>query len=82
VVVASLREDTFYDRGYAVGLPVPGQWQEVFNSDVYDHFVNPQAQGNPGGVSADGPPLHGLGHSAGITIPANSLLVFARDGGD
>jgi 1,4-alpha-glucan branching enzyme len=82
VVVASLREDTFYDRSYALGFPLPGQWHEVLDSDVYDHFFNPQAQGNPGGVSADGPPLHGLGQSAGITIPANSLLVFARDGGD
>jgi 1,4-alpha-glucan branching enzyme len=39
-------------------------------------------QGNPGGVSADGGPLHGMAQSAGITIPANSLLVFARDHGD
>jgi 1,4-alpha-glucan branching enzyme len=30
-------------------------------------------------VTADGPPLHGLGHSAGVTVPANGLLVFARD---
>jgi hypothetical protein len=25
---------------------------------------------------------HGMAHSAGITIPANSVLVFARDDGD
>jgi hypothetical protein len=30
-------------------------------------------------MTADGPPLHGLGHSAGVTVPANGLLVFARD---
>jgi hypothetical protein len=28
------------------------------------------------------PPLHALPHSAGITIPANGVLVFARDAGD
>jgi 1,4-alpha-glucan branching enzyme len=78
VVVASLAEWTFYDHAYALGFPLPGHWQEVFNSDLYDHFANPWVQGNPGGVSAGGPPLHGMPHSTGITIPANSLLVFAR----
>jgi 1,4-alpha-glucan branching enzyme len=82
LVVASLREATFYDRSYALGFPLPGHWHEVFNSDVYDHFANPWVQGNAGGVGADGPPLHGLACSAGLTIPANSLLVFARDQGD
>lgn len=82
VVVASLREATFSDHSYAIGFPLPGQWYEVFNSDVYDNFVNPWVQGNPGGISAGGPPLHGLSQSAGITIPANSVVVFARDWGD
>jgi 1,4-alpha-glucan branching enzyme len=82
VVVASLREATFSDRSYALGFPVPGHWHEVFNSDVYDHFANPWVQGNPGGVDAGGAPMHGMSHSARITIPANSILVFARDLGD
>jgi 1,4-alpha-glucan branching enzyme len=82
VVVVSLREDTFYEHSYALGFPLPGYWQEVFNSDVYDNFVNPSVRGNAGAISADGPPMHGLPHSAGITIPANSVLIFARDGGD
>jgi 1,4-alpha-glucan branching enzyme len=79
VVVASLNENTFYDRSYRIGFPAGGGWQEVFNSDVYDDFVNPRVQGNGGGVIADGPPWDGLPTSAGITLPANSLLVFARD---
>ncbi len=82
VVVVSLCESTFSDHGYALGFPLPGHWHEVFNSDVYDHFPNPWAQGNPGGVTADGPPMHGMPQSAGITIPANSVLVLARDLGD
>jgi 1,4-alpha-glucan branching enzyme len=61
---------------------LPGHWHEVFNSDLYDYFANPWAQGNPGGVSADGGSMHGMAQSAGITIPANGLLVFARDHGD
>jgi 1,4-alpha-glucan branching enzyme len=80
VVVASLSESTLH--GYGLGLPQPGGWLEVFNSDVYDHFPNPWVQGNGGAVSADGPPLDGMAQSAQLTIPANSLLVFARDRGD
>jgi len=82
VVVVSLREKAFYDHSYRLGFPLPGHWHEVFNSDLYDHFANPWVQGNPGGISADDGPLHGMAHSAGITIPANSVLVFARDHGD
>lgn len=81
LVIVSLREESFESHSYPLGFPLSGPWQEVFNSDVYDNFVNPQVRGNPGGVSADGPPLHRLPASAGVTIPANSLLVFARDQG-
>jgi 1,4-alpha-glucan branching enzyme len=79
VVVASLNESTYY--GYQLGFPGGGRWLEVFNSDVYDNWFNPIAAGNGGGISADGPPLHGLPSSAWITIPANGVLVFARDNG-
>jgi len=76
VVVASLNEFTFH--GYVVGFPEPGRWREVFNSDVYDNWVNPIVAGNGGQVLADGPGAQGLPFSASIVIPANGLLVFAR----
>jgi 1,4-alpha-glucan branching enzyme len=76
VVVASLNESTFF--GYSIGFPGPGRWQEVFNSDVYDHWVNPSAAGNGGQVFANGPGILGLPCSASIVIPANAILVFAR----
>ena len=79
VVVASLNEMTFYDRSYRLGFPGAGHWEEVFNSDIYDNFFNANAQGNYGGVTADEEPWQGLPTSAGITLPANSLLVFARE---
>jgi 1,4-alpha-glucan branching enzyme len=50
VVVATLAESTWYD--YAVGFPSPGRWTEVFNSDVYDNWVNPIVAGNGGGIVA------------------------------
>ena len=75
VVVASLNESTFWD--YELGFPKQGYWQEVFNSDYYDHYPNPMIAGNNGGVNVNGRPLHGLCGSAHIVIPANSVVIFA-----
>ena len=80
VVVLSLNEKTYYD--YRLGFPHSGRWLEVFNSDVYDNWVNPQVAGNGGTVFASGPGMHGLPASAPIVIPSNSMLVFATDTGD
>jgi len=79
VAVASLNESTLY--GYRIPMPAPGQWLEVFNSDVYENWVNPIASGNGGFIQATGQSLNGLAYSASITVPANSIVVFARDQG-
>jgi 1,4-alpha-glucan branching enzyme len=76
VVVVSLAE--FTRSNYRLGMPGPGLWREIFNSDAYDHFPNPWVAGNGGSVVADGPSMHGLPSSAAIVIPANGVLVFAR----
>ena len=76
IVVASFAETTW--SGYEIGFPHPGPWKERFNSDVYDHFVNPQVAGNGGGVVAEGRGLHGFIASAPIVIPANGVVVLAR----
>ncbi len=76
LVVASLSNYTQY--GYRVGFPGDGRWLEVFNSDVYDGWVNPQVAGNGGSVVAESIPMHGFGHSASLVLPANAILVFAR----
>ncbi len=80
IVVATLAETTWYN--YAIGFPYAGPWIEVFNSDVYDNWVNPMVAGNGGGILASGGPLHGFGASACVVIPANGVVVFARDAGD
>jgi 1,4-alpha-glucan branching enzyme len=64
--------------GYRIGLPAGGRWLEVFNSDVYENWVNPQPHGNGGAVDAEPWPQHGLAWSAPLTLPANGLLVFTR----
>ena len=76
LVVAHLA--TFNRLGYRIGFPGGGDWREIFNSDVYENWVNPDVAGNGGRVSAEPHPLHGFSHSAALTLPANSLLVFAR----
>lgn len=56
LVIASLNDTTMYN--YDVGFPSAGRWVEVFNSDVYDNWVNPTVEGNGDAVEATGAPLH------------------------
>jgi len=79
MVVSSLNERTFNEPNYQLGFPSGGRWLEVFNSDVYDDIGQRTPFGNGGAVFADGPPMDGFLTSAGIIVPANSVLVFARD---
>ena len=76
IVVVHLSPFNRFD--YRIGFPDGGEWREIFNSDVYEQWVNPNVAGNGGRVSADATPLHGFAHSAALTLPANSVLVFAR----
>lgn len=64
--------------GYRLGFPGGGVWREIFNSDVYENWVNPGVVGNGGRVVAEPEALHSFSHSAVLVLPANSLLVFAR----
>jgi 1,4-alpha-glucan branching enzyme len=63
---------------YRIGFPGPGFWREVFNSDVYENWVNPNVAGNGTGVNADQDGMHGFAQSASLLLPANSILIFAR----
>jgi 1,4-alpha-glucan branching enzyme len=77
VVVATLAESTWW--GYRIGFPSAGRWVEVFNSDVYDNWVNPQVAGNAGGVTAEWVQAQGMPASASVVIPANGVVVFAKE---
>ena len=76
VVVASFNESTWWT--YDLGFPQRGTWLETFNSDVYDHWVNPWVAGNAGCVHASGGSMHGFATSASIVIPANAVVVFSK----
>ena len=77
-VLVIVHLSTFNRFDYRIGVPGTGLWREVFNSDVYESWVNPNVAGNGGGVLADGPAMHGFGQSVSLVLPANSILVFAR----
>ncbi|HEX4975647.1 MAG TPA: alpha-amylase family glycosyl hydrolase, partial [Pseudomonadales bacterium] len=76
IIIVSLNENTF--ENYQLGMPQGGLWREIFNSDVYDHYPNPQVAGNKGCVNADQTALHTLPCSATFVIPANAVLIFAK----
>jgi 1,4-alpha-glucan branching enzyme len=75
-VVVHLSSFSRFD--YMIGVPGQGLWREVFNSDLYESWVNPNLAGNGGSVYAHGLPMHGFAQSASFVLPANSILVFAR----
>ena len=76
LVVAHLAN--FTRVGYRMGFPSGGEWREVFNSDVYENYVNAGVMGNGGRIFADQHPLHEFHYSASLVLPANSLMIFAR----
>ena len=80
IIVASLNDSTYHN--YEIGFPRGGRWFEAFNSDVYDHWVNPEVAGNGGRIDAVGAVLHGFPASAALVIPANGVLLFTLDAGD
>ena len=77
-IVVMVHVAPFNRFDYRIGFPGGGEWREVFNSDVYEHWVNPHVAGNGGRVFAGEHAMHGFNHSAALTLPANSVLVFAR----
>ena len=77
-VLVVVHLSTFNRFDYRIGMPSRGLWREIFNSDVYESWVNPNVVGNGGGGGADEQAMHGFGYSAAFVLPANSILVFAR----
>jgi 1,4-alpha-glucan branching enzyme len=64
--------------GYRLGLPAPGRWREVLNSDAGTY--GGANHGNLGGVEAAGDGWHQQPHSGCFTLPPMSLLVFRHEG--
>ena len=60
--------------GYRVGVPVPGRWEELLNSDAAAYGGG--NLGNEGGRETEGQPADGLEQSLVIELPPLALVVF------
>ena len=59
---------------YVLGVPLPGQWQEILNSDSKRY--GGAGWGNLGGVDAVPMAAHGRPHSITLTLPPLSTVYF------
>jgi len=59
---------------YRIGVPHPGSWQEILNSDA--SLYGGSGQGNLGGVESAPIAYHGRAQSIVVTLPPLAVLVF------
>ncbi|MBL9042760.1 MAG: 1,4-alpha-glucan branching protein GlgB [Myxococcales bacterium] len=62
--------------GYRVGVPAPGFWQEILNSDAAEYAGS--GLGNLGGLVSVETPCQGQPHSIEAFLPPLSVLYFRR----
>ena len=64
-------------HNFRVGLPRPGRWLEVVNTDAESYGGS--GVGNLGSVVADATEWNGQPHSAALTLPPLAVLWLAPD---
>jgi 1,4-alpha-glucan branching enzyme len=62
-------------QNYRIGLPHPGRWREVLNTDAVAYGGS--GLGNQGAIHAEPQPLHGFPASAEILVPPLASVYFA-----
>jgi len=60
--------------GYRVGVPAPGNYREILNTD--SEWFGGSNVGNGGGVAAEAIPRHGFDYSLSLTLPPLAVLWF------
>jgi len=65
-------------EAYRIGVPLPGTWHEVFNSDA--GLYAGSNYGNGGGVIAEGLSSHGQPASLALNLPPLGVLVLRPEG--
>jgi 1,4-alpha-glucan branching enzyme len=73
-VLVLLNLTPVFRTGYRIGLPRPGFWREVLNSD--SAIYGGSNQGNLGGVTAEARNIHNQPYSAQFTLPPLSVSAF------
>ncbi len=66
-------------HNYRIGLPYPGRWREIFNSDAPAYGGS--GMGNFGAVTALEGPSHGYAAFAEIALPPLATVYFEFDSG-
>ena len=78
VVALNFGVQTF--KGFRIGVPQPGTYQEVFNSDKPEYGGSGQLLTKP--VKAEKIPMHGQPYSIEITIPPVGGTIWKRTGAE
>jgi len=63
--------------GYRLGVPLPGTWTELLNSDANE--FGGSGMGNPEGVKASEYPVHGRNYSVELTLPPLGVLFLKAE---
>ena len=75
VVLVNMTPEPRYE--YRTGMPQPGRWREIFNSD--GDIYGGANIGNGGGIVADDQSLHGQPASAEVTLPPLSCVILRHE---
>jgi 1,4-alpha-glucan branching enzyme len=65
-------------QGYRVGVPFPGVWREILNSDAREYWGS--GMGNAGRVDAEHVPFHGRPYSVNLVLPPLGLVFLKHEG--
>ena len=65
-------------ENYLVGVPAPGHWRELLNSDAT--LYGGSGVGNQGGVDSVPVAVHGRFHAVNLTLPPLGVLVLKLEG--
>ena len=64
-------------NGYRIGVPQPGRWREVLNTD--SELYGGSNVGNSGAVQTEEQSAHGEAESLVLTLPPLATLVLRHD---
>src|SRR5437868_6760570 len=78
ILVAAFNFTPVPRYNYQIGIPGPGRWLEILNSDA--PLYGGSGQGNMGGVDAVPVALHGHMHSVTLTLPPLGAVFFKPEG--
>jgi len=67
VILCVLNFTPVQRSGYRIGVPAPGYWKEILNTDAGVYWGG--NVGNSGGVQAEAVPCHGKPYSVTLTVP-------------